>query len=119
MSFRKTITFLHLIILFLSITSCKVSNQSDEGNLKDNQTIFKNKVLNNKNKLEIKLSCGKGNLDEFLEKGWKITKQTTIDKVCSWKSVPANKFCNIEEDKGCKITKPDKMGKETIYLMEK
>ncbi len=29
------------------------------------------------------------------------------------------KNCATEKDKGCKITKPDKIGKEKIYLSEK
>ena len=119
MAIRNPITYLQLIILILSITSCNFTKKTDERNIKDNQTLLKKEVLNDKNKLDITLSCGEGNIDEFLKKGWKISKQTTTDKVCSWKSVPANKFCNMEEDKGCKITKPDKMGTETLYLLEK
>ena len=40
-------------------------------------------------------------------------------KICTWKSVPATKDCDMEKDKGCKITKPDKIGEEKIYLLEK
>ena len=32
------------------------------------------------------------------------------------KSSPATKDCDIERDKGCKITKPDKIGEERIYV---
>ena len=35
------------------------------------------------------------------------------------KSVPATKDCDMEKDKGCKLTKPDKIGEEKIYLLEK
>tara|TARA_Y100000589_G_scaffold320773_1_gene351067 strand:- start:1903 stop:2256 length:354 start_codon:yes stop_codon:yes gene_type:complete len=74
---------------------------------------------NNNKTLEIRISCGDGNLNEFLEEGWKVKKQYSEEKVCSWKSVPANKKCDIDRDKGCKITKPDVIGKETYYLLER
>ena len=34
--------------------------------------------------------------------------------------LPSQKLdCDMEKDKGCKITMPDKIGEETIYLLEK
>ena len=36
-----------------------------------------------------------------------------------WKSFPASKDCDMEKDKGCKITTPDEIGEETIYLLER
>tara|TARA_Y100001968_G_scaffold54107_1_gene45212 strand:- start:15286 stop:15558 length:273 start_codon:yes stop_codon:yes gene_type:complete len=75
--------------------------------------------IKKKEKLEIRISCGDGNLKELLDKGWQIKNSYTEEKVCSWKSVPANKKCDMERDKGCKITKPDVIGKEIYYLLEK
>ena len=49
----------------------------------------------------------------------KILKEDSQEKICTWKSVPATKDCNMEKDKGCKITTPDKIGVEKIYLLEK
>ena len=46
-------------------------------------------------------------------------KRRVSRKICTWKSVPATKDCDMENDKGCKITKPDKIGEEKIYLLEK
>ena len=46
-------------------------------------------------------------------------KKDSQEKICTWKSVPATKDCDMEKDKGCKITKPDRIGEETIYLLEK
>jgi len=46
-------------------------------------------------------------------------KEDSQEKICTWKSVPATKDCNMEKDKGCKITMPDKIGEEKIYLLEK
>jgi len=54
-----------------------------------------------------------------LEDGWVILNEYSKEKICTWKSVPATKDCDMEKDKGCKITKPDKIGEEKIYLLEK
>ena len=104
------------IIIFLS--SCSYFNNFKRN---DNNQEFNSKDINikNKQKLEVKISCGEGNINDFLDKGWKIKKEYSEEKICSWKSVPANKKCNMERDKGCKITKPDVIGKETYYLLEK
>ena len=48
-----------------------------------------------------------------------ILKEDYQEKICTWKSVHATKDCDMEKDKGCKITKPDKIGEEKIYLLEK
>ena len=45
-------------------------------------------------------------------------RREVLEKICTWKSVPATKGCDMEKDKGCKITKPDKIGEEKIYLLE-
>ena len=44
--------------------------------------------------------------------------KNTMKRKYTWKSVPATKDCDMDKDKGCKITKPDKIGKETIYLLK-
>ena len=79
-----------------------------------NQDINSEKI-----RMEIKFSCGDDGISEYLNDGWKILKEDYQEKICTWKSVPATKDCNMEKDKGCKITKPDKIGKEKIYLLEK
>ena len=45
-----------------------------------------------------------------------IYKKFSKEKICTWKSAPATKDCNMEIDKGCKLTKLDKIEEETIYL---
>ena len=105
-----------LIVFFLS--SCKSSNNEDypiinsEGNIKENTN-------SEKKKMEIKFSCGEDGISEYLDDGWIILKEDSQEKICTWKSVPATKDCDMEKDKGCKITKPDKIGEEKIYLLEK
>ena len=72
-----------------------------------------------KKRMEIKFSCGDDGISEYLNDGWIILKEDSQEKICTWKSIPATKDCDMEKDKGCKITKPDKIGEEKIYLLEK
>ena len=76
-------------------------------------------VSSEKKIMEIKFSCGENRISEYLEDGWIILKEDSQEKICTWKSVPASNDCDMEKDKGCKITKPDKIGEEKIYLLEK
>ena len=73
-----------------------------------------------KNSLEISVSCDEdSDLKKYLDEGWIIVKEYSEEKICSWKTVAATKKCNLEKDKGCKIVKPDKIGEEKVYLLEK
>ena len=76
-------------------------------------------VSSEKKIMEIKFSCGENRISEYLEDGWIILKEDSQEKICTWKSVPASNDCDMDKDKGCKITKPDKIGEEKIYLLEK
>ena len=69
--------------------------------------------------MEVRYSCGEVGISEFLNNGWNISKEFTQEKICTWKSFPATKDCDMEKHKGCKITTPDKIGEEKIYLLEK
>ena len=78
------------------------------------------KVTEKENSIEIIVSCGEdSDLQMYIEQGWTIKQEYSEEKVCSWKTVPASKDCDLEKDKGCKIVKPDKIGKEKDYLLEK
>ena len=112
----KQISQLFLVLILL--TSCRTSiNKND---LKINSEINnKEKINSEKKKMEIKFSCGEDGISEYLEDGWIILKEDIQEKICTWKSIPATKDCDIEKDKGCKITTPDKIGEEKIYLLEK
>ena len=70
-------------------------------------------------RMEIRFSCGENGISEYLDDGWIIIKEDSQEKICTWKSIPATKGCNMEKDKGCKLTKPDKIGEEKIFLLEK
>ena len=80
---------------------------------------FNENVNSEKKIMEIKFSCGENRISEYLEDGWIILKEDSQEKICTWRSVPATKDCDMEKDKGCKITKPDKIGEEKIYLLER
>ena len=110
--------FLQIIIIAIFLSSCRSSIN------KDNQRKNLEKNINEissseKKRMEIKFSCGEDGISEYLDDGWNILKEDSQEKICTWKSVPATKDCNMEKDKGCKITKPDKIGEEKIYLLEK
>ena len=82
--------------------------------------IQKKKINEKENSLEIIVSCEEdSNLEQYINDGWKIKKEYSEQKVCSWKTIAATKDCDLEKDKGCKIVQPDKMGEERIYLLEK
>ena len=105
-----------LIIIFL--TSCRSSINRDYPKANSEENIKENTNSENK-RMEIKFSCGEDGISEYLDDGWKILKEDSKEKICTWKSVPATKDCDMEKDKGCKITMPDKIGEEKIYLLEK
>ena len=110
--------YLSLIFSTILLTSCGLKDYLIETKSKNDTNI--NSEMNIKNKkLEITISCGKGSIDNYINEGWTVVKKYSEEKICSWKSVPANNKCNIELDKGCKITKPDKIGEEVYYLLEK
>ena len=112
----KPLTQIILIVIFLS--SCKTSNDKESPTNNSIENINNNTNLE-KERMEIKFSCGEDGISEYLDNGWIILKEDSQEKICTWKSVPATKNCNMEKDKGCKITKPDKIGEEKIYLLEK
>ena len=107
-----------IILIAIFLISCKTSTNKDypENNFEKNIEEIPN---SEKKRMEIKFSCGENGISEYIEDGWKILKEDSKEKICTWKSVPATKNCNMEKDKGCKITQPDKIGKEKIYLLEK
>ena len=116
MKIIKQFPLITLIAIFL--ISCRTSTNKENpiNNLKKN--VDEN-LLTEKKRMEIKFSCGENGISEYLDDGWNILKEDSQEKICTWKSVPATKDCNMEIDKGCKITKPDKIGEEKIYLLEK
>ena len=114
-SYLKAISIFYILV-FLS--SCNGEINFNKIKNKNNQFIKSDKI-NLKDKLEIIISCDDESIGKYLKDGWKIKNKKSREKVCSWKSVPANDNCDIEKDKGCKIIQPESFGTETIYLLEK
>tara|TARA_A100001035_G_scaffold175844_1_gene139685 strand:- start:100 stop:450 length:351 start_codon:yes stop_codon:yes gene_type:complete len=112
----KQLPQLLLISIFLSSCKTPINKEFPKKNLED---ISNEKPNSEKKRIEIKFSCGEDEISEYLDDGWKILKEDSQEKICTWKSVPATKDCNMEKDKGCKITTPDRIGEEKIYLLEK
>ena len=112
--------FLQIILITIFLSSCRAPINKEyplknlEKNIKENPYPYPEKK-----RMEIKFSCGEDGISEYLDDGWNILKEESQEKICTWKSVPATKDCNMEKDKGCKITMPDKIGEEKIYLLEK
>ena len=114
---QKFIKFSQILLVLILLNSCKTSMNKDNPIINSGE---ENKInISEKKRIEIKFSCGDNGISEYLDDGWKILKESSQEKVCTWKSVPATKDCNMEKDKGCKVTKPDKIGEEKIYLIEK
>ena len=115
---KKIKQFSQILLITVFLISCKssIKNESPRNNFEDNILESTN---SEKKRMEIKFSCGKDGISEYLDDGWIILKEDSQEKICTWKSVPASKDCDMEKDKGCKITKPDKIGEEKIYLLEK
>ena len=112
----KNLSYLFFVLVFF--TSCKTSI-NNENPIKNSEDEIKNKNNAKKEIMEIKFSCGEDGISKYLDDGWIILKEYSEEKICTWKSVPASKDCDMEKDKGCKITKPDKIGEEKTYLIEK
>ena len=107
-----------IFFILILLSSCNGEFTLNKKN-KTNDPIINSQRSNAKDKLQITISCDKESIGEYLKDGWKIKNKKSKEKVCSWKSMPANNTCDIEKDKGCKIIKPDSFGTETIYLLER
>ena len=115
---KKIIKSSQIFLIAIFLSSCNTSNNKEYPI--NNNEEKNNKVYNSETKkMKIKFSCGEDGISEYLNDGWIILKEDSQEKICTWKSIPATKDCDMEKDKGCKITKPDKIGEEKIYLLEK
>ena len=113
----KNLNFASIFFVLLLLSSCKSLLDSD--NPKSSDEMIKENLEPEKKQLEVRFSCGEEGISDYINDGWIVINKYSEEKVCTWKSFPATRSCDIEKDKGCKITKPDKIGEETIYLLEK
>ena len=110
--------FSQIFLISILLISCKTSINK-EYPIKNLEEKINDKPNSEKKRMQVKFSCGEDGISEYLEDGWIILKEDFQEKICTWKSFPATRDCNMEKDKGCKITMPDKIGEEKIYLLEK
>ena len=110
--------FLKIILITTFLSSCRTSINK-ENQIKNLEKNINEISSSEKTRMEIRFSCEEDGISEYLDDGWNILKEDSQEKICTWKSVPATKNCNMEKDKGCKVTMPDRIGKEKIYLIEK
>ena len=115
---KKVKNFSQILLISIFLISCKTSINK-EYPIKNLEENISDKLNSEKKRMQVKFSCGEEGISEYLEDGWIILKEDFQEKICTWKSVPATKDCDMEKDKGCKITMPDKIGEEKIYLLEK
>ena len=115
---KNSIKLTQILSLLVILTSCKSTANQDEL-IKDSKDQKSKQINVLKRKMEVRYSCGEDGISEFLKNGWIISEEYTEEKICTWKSFPATKDCDMEKDKGCKITTPDKIGEEKVYLLEK
>ena len=115
---KKIKEFLQIFLVFIFLISCKKSINKDYY-INNSEENIKEDTISDKKRMEIKFSCGDDGISEYLDDGWIILKEDSQEKICTWKSVPSTNDCDMEKDKGCKLTKPDKIGEEKIYLLEK
>ena len=111
--------FTQLIVFLIFLSSCRTSINNKNYPENDSKKINNEKINSEKKRMEIKFSCDDDGLSEYLAKGWVVLEESSQEKICTWKSVPATEDCDMEKDKGCKITMPDKMGEEKTYILEK
>ena len=109
---------LNIFFILILLSSCNWYLNLNNTNKKKDPLVNSQKSRT-KDKLEITISCEEESIAKYIKDGWKIKNKKSKEKICSWKSVPANNTCNIEKDKGCKIIQPDEFGTETIYFLEK
>ena len=115
---KRTRQISQILLITIFLSSCKTSINKEYPNINSEENINEN-TNSEKKQMEIRFSCGEDGISEYLNDGWLILKENSQEKICTWKSIPATKDCDMEKDKGCKITTPDEIGVEKIYLLEK
>ena len=115
---KFSIKFIQLVFILIFLNACKTSIKK-EPLINEMEEQSGEIISSEKSKMEIRISCGDGDISQYLKDGCVITEEYSEEKICTWKSFPANKECDMEKDKGCKITTPDIIGVEKIYLLEK
>ena len=98
---KNLMKFTQLLLVIFFLSSCRTSINKDYPNI-DSEKNNNEKINEKKKRIEIKVSCGKNELSEYIDDGWIILKEDTKEKICTWKSVPATKDCDMEKEKDVK-----------------
>ena len=104
---KNSIKITQLVLLLVFLTSCKSTANQDEL-IKDSKDQKSNQINLVKRKMEVRYSCGEVGISEFLNNGWIISEEYTEEKICTWKSFPATKDCNMETVSYTHLTLPTK-----------
>ncbi len=99
------------------LTGCELKDKAQE--LLDISRFSSNSKVYTTEKKQFAVICEKGDLREQLDNGWKVVKSTTEEVTCSWKTERSTPGCNLDRDKGCSITVPDKKGVKVNYELER
>ena len=111
---NKNNQFYFLFTSLVFLTGCSLVNNVDS--ILPNNNPERKKVIVKEN-LQVTISCNKENIQNYIDKGWKILDQQINEVPCTWKTVKANKDCNLKRDKGCAIKVPDIKGEQIIYRL--
>ena len=82
---KRLIRFSQFFLILILISSCKTLIER-EPKILDSDIQDKKSNIEEKNKMEIRVSCGEGDVSKFLKEGWIIVEESTEEKVCTWKS---------------------------------
>ncbi len=118
LSLMASSKFLYPTVLISTlICGCSLLNEPEKINLPIfNPQKIKKEVTIQK---QLSISCNKEDINDYLSKGWKIVKSEEVEVTCSWKAKRSKPGCDMNNDKGCKITVPNKIGKLINYTLEK
>ncbi len=103
------------ILVILSLGGCGFLNKVEKILVPKDTDI--EKILTETKSITI--TCKPGNIQSYIDEGWAVVGKKETEVPCTWKTKKATKRCDLELDKGCRITVPDTYGKEIKYSLER
>ena len=82
--------FSNIFLALFFLTSCKTTLKDVNPIINPERNINENNI--EKEKIEIKFSCGEDGIKKYLDEGWLILKEDSREKICTWKSVLSKKL---------------------------
>ena len=104
-----------LLICSASVSGCNLVEKT-QGWLAPTRQNVNTTIIEEK---KVSISCKKSDINDFLVDGWSIKNEVKREIPCTWKVKKAKRGCDLNKDKGCRITVPDKMGKQIQYQLER